>query len=306
MARAVRFDHYGGTDVLDVVDVQPSAPGPGRVLVQVRAAGINPGEAAIREGRLAEQFPASFPSGQGSDLAGQVTELGADVSTWSIGDDVLGFTDERASQAELVAVPQDQLVRKPPQVSWEQAGALKVAGCTAYASVRAVHVRAGDVVVVAGAAGGVGSLAVQLARSCGAQVIGLASESHHGWLRGHGATPLDYHQPDLAEAIRAVHGPVDAFIDTHGGGYVELAIELGVAPERITTTIDFAAAEKHGTQSVGEAEASDQNVLTELAQLLATGQLEVPIARSYPLDQVRDAYTELEQGHTLGKLVLIP
>jgi NADPH:quinone reductase-like Zn-dependent oxidoreductase len=306
MARAVRFDHYGDVDVLDVVDVDPPSPRPGEVLVAVRAAGINPGETAIRDGSLHERYPASFPSGQGSDLAGVVTAVGADVSTWSTDDEVLGFTDERASQAEFVAVPANQLVRRPPQVSWEQAGALKVAGCTAYASVDAVNVRAGDVVAVSGAAGGVGSLTVQLARIRGAQVIGLASGDHHDWLRAHGITPIDYHQPDLDQAIRGIHGSVDAFVDTFGNGYVDLALRLGISPDRINTIIDFAAAKNHGVHAAGEAAASSQAVLRTLAELIVTGDLEVPIARSYPLDQVRDAYREVEQRHTLGKIVLVP
>jgi NADPH:quinone reductase-like Zn-dependent oxidoreductase len=304
MPRAVRFDHYGGVDVLDVVDVPRPAPGPGQVLVAVRAAGINPGEAAIREGQLAATSPARFPSGQGSDLAGVVAELGPDVTMFAVGQEVLGFTDERASQAEFVLVPTTQLVAKPPQVPWEQAGALKVAGATAYASVGAVDVRHGDVVVVSAAAGGVGSLTGQLARRRGAQVIGLAGEHHHGWLRGHGIIPVDYQQPDPAEAIRAVHGPVDAFLDTFGNGYVDLALELDVPPDRINTTIDFGAAKAHGVQAVGESAAATAPVLAELADLIAAGRLDVPIAATYPLEHVRDAYVHLEQRHTLGKIVL--
>jgi NADPH:quinone reductase-like Zn-dependent oxidoreductase len=163
MTQAVRFDRYGGIEVLKVVDVEQPRPRPGEALVEVRAAGINPGEAAIREGRLHAQSPATFPSGQGSDLAGVVVAVGDGVSAVAVGDEVLGFTDGRASHAEQVVVPEAQLTAKPPQVGWEQAGALKVAGATAYASVRAVGLDIGDVVVVSGAAGGVGSLTVPLA-----------------------------------------------------------------------------------------------------------------------------------------------
>lgn len=276
------------------------------MLVEVRAAAINPGEAAIREGHMDAEFSATFPSGQGSDLAGVVTACGPGAAMFAAGDEVLGCTDERASQAELVVAPETQLTPKPASVSWAEAGALTVAGCTAYASVQAVDVRPGDVVVVSGAAGGVGSLTVQLARLRGAQVIGLASEQHHDWLRSHGVAPVDYHQPDPAEAIRSMFGPVDAFVDTDSDEYVDLALGLGVAPDRITTTIDFAAATTHGVKAAGEADASSPQVLAELADLIATKRLEVPIARTYPLDQVRAAYEELEQRHTLGKIVLIP
>lgn len=221
----MRFDRYGGPEVLEVVDVEVPPPDPGEVLVAVRAAGINPGEAAIREGALHDRWPATFPSGQGSDLAGTVKAVGDGVDSFAVDDDVLGFTDDRASHAEEVVVPATSIVHKPPEVSWEQAGGLKIAGTTAYASVRAVEVGEGDVVVVSGAAGGVGSLTVQLARLRGATVIGLAGEANHEWLTEHGAIAVNYAEPDLAEAIRAAAGGgVDAFLDTFGGGYVELAL----------------------------------------------------------------------------------
>src|SRR5213082_1678888 len=117
--RAVRFDRYGGVDVLDVREVEDPVATPGRVLVAVRAAGINPGEIAIREGRLHERWPATFPSGEGTDLAGVVRAVAEGVSAFAVGEEVLGWTQERASHAELVAVPADQLIAKPASVSWE-------------------------------------------------------------------------------------------------------------------------------------------------------------------------------------------
>ncbi len=303
----MRFDRYGGPEVLEVVDVEVPPPGPGEVLVAVRATGINPGEAAIREGALHDRWPATFPSGQGSDLAGTVKAVGDGVDSFAVDDDVLGFTDDRASQAEEVVVQAASIVHKPPEIPWEQAGGLKIAGTTAYASVRAVKVGEGDVVVVSGAAGGVGSLTVQLARLRGATVIGLAGEANHEWLTEHGAIAVNYGEPDLAEAIRAAAGGgVDAFLDTFGGGYVELALDLNVPPQRINTIIDLAAAREHGTQAVGGRVASTPAVLAELAGLMAAGRLEVPVARVYRLDEVGDAYRELERRHTRGKIVLVP
>jgi NADPH:quinone reductase-like Zn-dependent oxidoreductase len=306
MPRAVRFDRYGGVDVLNVVDVERPVPGPGQVLVRVKAAGMNPGEASIREGRMHDRWPATFPSGQGSDLAGVVEELGPGVDEFAVGDEVLGFTHERSSHAELVAVAVDQLTRRPAGVSWEAAGALFVAGTTAYAAVRAVGVSAGDTVVVSGAAGGVGSLTVQLAAHAGATVIGLAGERNHQWLRDHGVVPVTYGE-GVADRIReASDGRVDAFIDTFGSGYVALAIELGVAPDRIDTIIDWAAAQKYGAKTEGTAAAASAGVLAELAELIDRGELEVPIAKAYALEDVRDAFRALEQRHTRGKIVLAP
>ena len=192
MPKAVRFDNYGGIDVLRVEDVSRPVPGEGQVLVQVKAAGINPGEDKIREGLLHERWPATFPSGQGSDLAGVVAETGPGVTGFSAGDEVLGWTDNRASQAEYALAGAADLTAKPAGVHWEAAGALFVAGTTAYAAVRAVALSPGDTVVVAGASGGVGTIAVQLARRAGATVIGLASEPHHAWLTAHGVIPVRY------------------------------------------------------------------------------------------------------------------
>lgn len=306
MPKAVRFNEYGDLDVLEVVEVPRPVPEPGQVLVEVKAAGINPGEATIRSGALADRFPATFPSGQGSDLAGVVAEVGSAVTDVAVGDEVIGFTHDRASQAEFVLVDEENLAPRPAGVSWEQAGALFVAGSTAYATVRAVSLTRGDTVVVSAAAGGVGSIAVQLAKSVGATVIGLAGPANHAWLIGQGVVPVEYGD-GAADRIRdAANGQVDAFIDTFGGGYVELALDLGVRPDRINTIIDFAAAEKHGVKTDGNMAGGTAEVLAELAALIAKGDLEIPIANVYPLAEVRAAYRELADRHTHGKIVLRP
>src|ERR1700728_2703758 len=218
MPRAVRLNEYGGIDVLQVVEVPRPVPGPGEVLVRVKAAGINPGEASIRRGLFADRWPATFPSGQGSDLAGIVEQVGSGVANVTVGGEVIGFTNDRASQAEFVVVESGNLVPRPANVSWEQAGSLFVAGTTAYAAVRSVNLNAGDTVVVSGAAGGVGSIAVQLARNAAAKVIGLSSYANYKWLTDHGVTPVLYGD-GVEDRIRAAsEGKVDAFIDTFGGG----------------------------------------------------------------------------------------
>ena len=306
MPNAVRFNGYGGREVLQVVDVPRPVPGPDQVLVEVKAAAINPGEAAIRQGVFAERWPATFPSGEGSDLAGIVAELGAGVTGFAPGDEVIGFTDNRASHAQFVIVEAADLTPRPAGVSWEVAGSLYVAGTTAYAAVRAVSLSPGDTVVVSGAAGGVGSIAVQLAKAAGATVIGLAGPANHDWLTGHGVIPVA-HGEGVAERIRdASGGKVDAFIDTFGSGYVALAIELGVPADRIDTVADYAAAEQYGVKTDGNAEAGTAEVIAELAALIDKGALEVPIARTYPLAEVRAAYEDLERRHTRGKIVLLP
>ena len=303
--KAVRFDQYGGIDVLKVVDVPPPVPAAGEVLVQVKAAGINPGEAKIRDGLLDARWPATFPSGQGSDLAGIVAGTGPGVTGVSAGQEVIGWTDTRSSQAEYAVAEAQHLTAKPAGVPWEVAGTLYVAGATAWAAVRAVSLTEGDTVAVSGAAGGVGVLAVQLARLAGATVIGLASEPHHAWLTEHGVIPVTYGD-GVAGRVRQAAGKVDAFIDTFGAGYVELALELGVEPSRIDTIANFEAVERYGVKAEGNAAGASAEVLAELAGLIAAGKLEVPIAATFPLAQVQDAYRELAEGHTLGKIVLLP
>lgn len=308
MTKAVQFDQYGGIDVLQVRDVPRPVPAPDEVLVQVRAAGINPGEAKIRTGMLHDRFPATFPSGQGSDLAGVVVEAGHGVARFAPGDEVFGYTDNRASHAEFVVVPASQLVTKPEGLSWEVAGSLFVAGTTAYAAVGSVHLSPGDTVAVSAAAGGVGTIAVQLARAAGATVIGIAGPDNDEWLTAHGIIPVNYGD-GLAERMTAVapQGRVDAFLDLFGGGYVDLALnELGVDLQRIDTIIDFAAIERYGVQSVGNAEGASAQVLSELAALIVDGKLEVTVTQTFPLDEVRSAYELLERQHTRGKIVLVP
>ena len=305
MSKAVRFDQYGDINVLKVVAAARPEPGEGEVLVEVKAAGINPGEAKIREGLMHERWPATFPSGQGSDLAGVVAKLGPGVSGFAIGDEVLGFTNRRASHAQFVLVQVDELALKPANLSWEVAGSLFVAGTTAYAAVRAVELKPGDTVVVSGAAGGVGSLVVQLARRAGAEVIGIASPANHDWLAAHGVKPIAYGE-GLAERLRETAGRIDAFIDTHGDGYVKLALELGVDRRRVNTVIDFAAVDEYGVKAEGNGAAATIDVVSQLADLVARGELEVTIAATFPLDQVQAAFELLERGHTRGKIVLLP
>ncbi len=306
MSNAVIYERYGDVDVLEVVDVPKPVPGPGQLLVRVKAAGINPGEAKIRQGMLADRWPATFPSGQGSDLAGIVEGLGPETTgRWSVGDEVIGFTNTRSSQAEMVLVEFDDVVPKPPAVPWEVGGALFVVGTTAFATVEAVSLKSSDTVVVSAAAGGVGSLAVQLAAMKGATVVGIAGEANHEWLRKHGVIPVTYGD-GLIEGIRAEVSGVDAFIDTFGADYVDTALALGVQPARIDTIANFSAAERYGVKTDGNAVGGTAEVLGRLARLVADGSLEVPITRTYPLEQVRDAYRELEKGHLLGKIVLMP
>lgn len=305
--QAVRFDRYGDRDVYYLADLPMPVPGPGQVLVEVRAAGINPGEAAIRQGAMHGLFPTTFPCGQGSDLAGVVLARGSGVTEFSEGDEVLGFSWQRSSHATHVAVPTTQLIAKPPELSWEVAGSLSIVASTAFAAVRAVGPQTGDTVAVSAAAGGVGCVVVQLLAERGASpILGIASESNHAWLSAHGVTPILYGDGLRERLIEAAPDGIDAFIDLFGPDYVQLAVDLGVSRDRIETIIAFEKAAELGTKFAGSADASSADVLSAIATLVAAGRIEVPIAATYPLNQVSDAFAELEKRHTRGKIVLIP
>jgi NADPH:quinone reductase-like Zn-dependent oxidoreductase len=255
---------------------------------------------------MADMWPSTFPSGEGSDFAGVVDEVGEGVHGFSRADDVIGFSNQRSSHADFVLVDANQLVKKPKNVSWPQAGSLFVVGTTAYAAIRAVGLKAGETLVVSGAAGGVGSVTVQLARDLGAKVIGLAGNANRRWLEQRGIVHVPY-GAGAAQRIRAAaSGRIDAFIDTFGAGYVDLALELGVDPKRIDTIIDFEAAKKHGVKTAGNSDAANKEVMSTLTAMLGAGKFEIPIAKVYPMANVRDAYRELERRHTHGKIVLQP
>jgi NADPH:quinone reductase-like Zn-dependent oxidoreductase len=298
---AVRVTAFGDSSVLRLEEMPERDPDPGEVLVAVRTAGINPGEIPVREGR----FGGEPPFGQGSDFAGDVIAVGEGVAQWRTGDEVIGFSDGRNAQASSVTIGADRIIRKPQDLSWDVAGSLYVAGTTAVAAIDAIAPQRGETIVVAGAAGGVGVLAAQLARRAGARVIGTASAANHAALGGLGIEPVVYGD-GVADRIRALAPEgVDAFIDTHGSGNVDLALDLGVPSRRIDTIADFAA-RRRGVKTDGmSAVAEPGRVLSDLARLLADGGLVLPIKARYAIDDVRTAYDALAERHGLGKIVLV-
>ncbi|MEJ3403691.1 NADP-dependent oxidoreductase [Rathayibacter sp. YIM 133350] len=300
MARAVRFTEFGGPEVLQVVDIETPVPGEGEVLVEVVAAGTNPVESAIRSGVYPERWPVSFPEGQGRDLAGVVTAVGPGVTRFKPRDEVMGFV-ARGSHATHVAVPESQLARKPHGVAWEIAGSLYVAGTTAIDALRDTGVGKGDTLLVTSAAGGVGGLTVQLALRAGAQVVGTVAERNFDYLRMLGATPVAY-GPDLAARIRDVAPQgISALADFFGGDSVDVAIQLGVAPARISTVLNWEAVDDYGVE---RATAGDVHELLTVAELMEQHKLRMPIADVFSLDEVQAAYRQLDRRESLGKIVI--
>jgi NADPH:quinone reductase-like Zn-dependent oxidoreductase len=301
MSRIVQYSRYGGPEVLDIVEVDEPHAGPGEVRIAVRAAGLNNFDSKVR------QSPAmlpnrTLPSGQGAEFAGVIDEVGDGSTTAAVGDEVLGWSNSSA-QADFVVVPAGQTAPKPSGLGWAAAGGLGLVGNTAERSTRAVAPQRGETVLVSAAAGGVGLFASQFALADGAIVIGTASTDNHEYLRGLGIIPLGY-GPGLIDRLRAAapHG-IDAVIDNAGQETVEVAIELGVDPERINSIVYFEGAAKYGISTVGGGGKNPEN-LARLARLVADGSIVFPIAATYPLAEVRAAYEQLESRHLRGKIVL--
>jgi enoyl reductase len=302
VSRAVQFSRNGSPEVLDVVEVVEPHAGSGTVRVRVRAAALNAFDFKVRQD--AAYLPSKkLPSGQGHEFAGVVDEVGDGVEGVAVGDEVLGWVSF-AAQADYVVVPPAQLAPKPTHLDWATAGGIGLVGNTAMRATDAVSPAPGDTVLVSAAAGGVGLLECQLAIRARATVIGTASEANHEFLRSLGVIPVTY-GPGLADRVRAAAPQgITAVLDNAGEETVLLGLELGVDPTRINSIVYYPGVEKYGIQAVGGGKKNSAE-LAELAKLVADGELVLPIAATYPLDEVREAYTQLESRHLLGKIVLL-
>lgn len=302
--RAMTYDTYGGPEVLALTDQPRPKVGPAEVLVRVRAASVNPVDWKLMSGGLDALMDVRFPVVPGWDVSGVVEEVGLDTPEFSVGDEVLAYARKDyvhgGTFAELVTVPVRALARKPSSVSWDEAAGLPLAGLTALRLLRRLEVGTGDTVLVHAAAGGVGSLAVQIARSLGARVIGTASERNHDRLRALGAEPVAYGD-GLVERVRALAPEgVDAVAD-----FVGDVLDV--------TTAVLAEGGRHGSiadASVAQAGGHyvwvrpDGEGLTELTRLVEEGTLSVPVAQTFPLEQLADAFRLSAEGHAAGKLVV--
>jgi NADPH:quinone reductase-like Zn-dependent oxidoreductase len=247
----------------------------------------------------------------GRDLAGEVVATGEGVGTGqsdlAVGDAVLGRVQDWWAHAELVAVPAAQLIRKPDALSWDVAGSLYTPTMAALASIKAVAPKPDEVVVVSGASGGVGLTAVQLARRCGARVIGIAGTDKHEWLAAHNVRGVAYGPGERERLLDAADGrQIDAFIDAGGAGYVTLALDLGVPADRVNTLVDFATARERGVSTFGTDSAGGPTAFVELAALAADEALDFPVAATYPLAEVRTAYRQIAEHRPFGRVVLRP
>ncbi|WP_414942723.1 NADP-dependent oxidoreductase [Amycolatopsis sp. cmx-11-51] len=299
--RAIVYDRYGPPEVLRLAELPDPEPGPGQVRIQIRVAGVNPVDAKSRGGAFASpDEPAAFPRRVGNEYAGLVDALGPGVTALAVGEAVLGSAFAQA-YAELIVADADAVVAKPDSLDWALAGALPAAGQTAAAALTALTIRAGDTLLVHGAAGGVGTVAVQLARLRGATVIGTASPANHDYLRALGIIPVAYGDGLVDRVATHAPGGVDAALDLVGGESVLASLALGIAPTRIGTTVDTDAVRSHGIQRVG---GRSIDALREVTELASTGTLRIPVDASLGLGEAAEAHRRIERGHTRGKVAL--
>lgn len=302
--KAITYSAYGPAENLELTDVAEPKVGPGEVLVRVKAAGVNPVDWKLALGYLDPVLEVRHPVIPGWDVAGVVEAVGPDTFDHSVGDEVYGYVRKEWVQlgtyAERVAAPVRTLARKPRSLSFEQAAGLPLAGLSAYQSLLRVGAEAGETVVIHSAAGGTGSLGVQIAVALGLRVIGTAGTHNHDYLRGLGAEPVLYGE-GLAERIRALAPDgVDAGLDFHGDG-VELLQSLVKQRDRVSSLADQEAAAKGAHQPWVRPDTAD---LTFLAELADAGRLTVEVAHALPLAEAARAWELSASGRTRGKIVL--
>ncbi|MEV6412328.1 NADP-dependent oxidoreductase [Kribbella sp. NPDC051718] len=313
--RAIEFSEYGPPSVLRVAEVEEPQAGPGEIRIAVRASGISPGETYVRSGRLRELVPVTLPYRTGFDAAGVVDQVGAGVTGVRVGDEVFGMTSTtgRAANADFAVLTGWAL--KPSTWSWEEAGGAAGSVETATRVLDRLGVKDGQTVLVQGAAGAVGTVAIQLAVARGARVIGTASERNHAFLRSLGAEPTTYGEGLVERVKELAPDGVDAAFDCAGGSLLDLIAIVG-APGRVVTIADFDAA-AHGVHmshsapaeetgaSIGAADSLAIHGLEIAVTLAAEGKLRVPIAAAFPLEDAAAAHELSETRHARGKIILL-
>lgn len=311
MTRAVVATAYGGPEVLAVVDVDPGEPGPGKVLLAVRAAGVNPADWKSYTGAFGTD-PGRLPLRLGYEAAGTVLAVGPDIEAVAVGDDVLTGSASGA-YAERLVVRADAVLPKPASLGWPEAAGLLLAGATAEHTLHATGVGTGDTVLVHGASGGVGAMVVQLARLRGAEVVGTARAANHGYVAALGAVPVEY-GPGLAQRVRAVAPQgVQAAVDTAGTDEaLDVSVDLVADRGRIATIAAFARGSELGVHVLGNGPGADPGTAVRaaarrtLVDLAAAGRVVVRVGATFPLADAAAAHRAGMAGQVTGKIVLLP
>lgn len=309
MTQAIVATSYGGADVLEFRDITTPGPGPGQVLINVKAAGVNPIDWKLYSGAFGTD-PDKLPMRLGLEISGTIAAVGAGVDGLVPGDDVIA-AGQIGGYASRVIAAADQVFKKPASLSFDEAAGFLLTGQTAVHLLEATNVAEGDTVLIHGAAGGVGLLATQLAKARGATVIATASAARHDQLRGYGALPVEY-GPGLQERVSAI-GPVDAALDLVGTDEAaDVSLALVADKGRIATIAGFSRAASDGFKALGGGPGADPGTeirlaaRPELIRLAGNGELKVTVDRTYPLSEARQAHEYGQTGHARGKIILLP
>lgn len=296
--KAVRFHNYGGPEVLKIEEVDVPEPGPGQVRIAVRAAGINPIDWKLRAGYMREMMPLSLPAGSGFDAAGVIDAVGEGVSGASVGDAVFGKGHDTMAEYAILY----EWATKPDGLSFEEAAGFAVAVETATRIIDEVGVKRGETLLVSGAAGGVGSAVIQLAKAAGIRTIGTASEPKHAYLRSLGAIPTTY-GPGLSGRVAALAPEgVRAALDIAGSGVIQELVAITGDSSRVLSITDLSAPQ-HGAKTSFEPTDSTK-ALAGAAELFTAGSFTLPVERTFPLDRIATAHELSAQGHVTGRLVI--
>jgi len=308
--KAIAVNDWGGRDALELLDIEPPPVAPDGVLIRVRAASLNPVDYKVREGYLAGAFPFHFPVILGWDAAGVVEEVGAAVTWFKPGDPVYGYCRrhelEYGTYAEFTTVPEGFLAHMPDDLSFEEAAALPLAALTAHQSLDRLGLRGGENLFITGGAGGVGHIAIQLANARGAHVIASASPSSFDFLRELGAEPVDYHDPEHPEHVKALThgGGADAAFDLIGGEEQEQAFAALRQGGRLVSIATPPRKREHCETGYVFVRPSGYDLGEHITPLVHEGGLRPHISATFPLEQAAAAHELLEDGHVRGKIVL--
>jgi NADPH:quinone reductase-like Zn-dependent oxidoreductase len=299
LMKAVQYSEYGGPEVLRLVEIDEPRAGPGQVRIAVRAAGVNPSDWKDRTGDARDATPVPLPSGVGFEASGVVDEVGPGVSNVPIGDAVFGYGTNTVAQYAVLT----HWAHKPDDVSFEVAGGLPVSVETAWRCLEQIGVKSGETLLVSGAAGGVGSAVIQLARLRGIAVIGTASAQKHDYVRGLGAIPTTY-GPGLAERVKglAPRG-VDAALDVAGSGIIAELIDIVGHPSHVLSAADLTAPQ-YGAKFCHGPPRDPERIFAEVARLCSQGLFLLRVEQTFPLEQAAAAQEVSAKGHVTGKLVI--
>ncbi|MFI6761713.1 NADP-dependent oxidoreductase [Micromonospora sp. NPDC050417] len=299
--KVAALTEFGGPEVLQTLEVETPQAGTGQVRVRLKTAGVQPYDCAVRAGWTPPGVTSGFPRIPGNEFAGIVDQIGAGVTGVEVGAEVLGF-GQLGCYAEYLVIPADQITGKPESMPWTVAGGFTAGSQTAHIALQALGVGPGDLLLVHGAAGGVGTVAVQLARLWGATVIGTGREENHDYLRGLGAIPVAYGDGLRDRVLEFAPDGVSAALDGAGGDALRVSLELVPDRQRILTLVEHDQAEPLGIRVTPALRSAER--LAELVELHRRGQLRIHVRETFPLDRAADAHREVETGHGRGKVVI--